>query len=256
MRRWYVSDPCFSGYYLAHHGIKEQQWGVRRGPPYPLSRTSDGRINALKQENRKNRSTQSYGGLRLSKMTHYDGDDDVKVKRQLWDSMTKDLAEVNPVIKGEKYRDRNCVYCTLCYDLRRRGYDVYAPDKPEVTESEMLKYYKGFEGEYFLSDEDALKPQKPSPKRAKDIEKWANKELKAQGVGARGFFNVSFGTNIGHSMIYEVTRRGIVILDAQQNHTYRLNEITPVITDAGYWRTDDKIPNFPYLKKKGAYVNC
>ena len=22
--------------YLTHHGIKGQQWGVRRGPPYPL----------------------------------------------------------------------------------------------------------------------------------------------------------------------------------------------------------------------------
>lgn len=23
--------------YLAHHGIKDQKWGVRRGPPYPLT---------------------------------------------------------------------------------------------------------------------------------------------------------------------------------------------------------------------------
>ena len=23
-------------YYLAHHGIKGQKWGVKNGPPYPL----------------------------------------------------------------------------------------------------------------------------------------------------------------------------------------------------------------------------
>lgn len=27
-----------SGAYLAHHGIKGQHWGIRNGPPYPLSR--------------------------------------------------------------------------------------------------------------------------------------------------------------------------------------------------------------------------
>lgn len=44
-----------SMYYLAHHGIREQQWGVRRGPPYPLARTSDGRINTKAQASAKRR---------------------------------------------------------------------------------------------------------------------------------------------------------------------------------------------------------
>lgn len=46
-------------YYLAHHGIIEQKWGVRRGPPYPLARTADGRLNSAAQAKRKSASTQN-----------------------------------------------------------------------------------------------------------------------------------------------------------------------------------------------------
>lgn len=46
-------------YYLAHHGVIEQKWGVRRGPPYPLARTVDGRLNSAAQAKRKSASTQN-----------------------------------------------------------------------------------------------------------------------------------------------------------------------------------------------------
>lgn len=48
--------------HLAHHGILKQQWGVRRGPPYPLARTSNGRLDTKAQSAAKRRSTQ-VGGL-------------------------------------------------------------------------------------------------------------------------------------------------------------------------------------------------
>lgn len=49
---------CSCSDYLAHHGIIKQKWGVRRGPPYPLARTSDGRLNTKAQAAAKRRSTQ------------------------------------------------------------------------------------------------------------------------------------------------------------------------------------------------------
>lgn len=55
MGQYYIT---YNNDFLAHHGIIEQQWGVRRGPPYPLSRTSDGRLNSKKQAERKRESTQ------------------------------------------------------------------------------------------------------------------------------------------------------------------------------------------------------
>lgn len=38
--------------YLAHHGIKNQQWGVRNGPPYPLDKKTSAKVKAGKGEKR------------------------------------------------------------------------------------------------------------------------------------------------------------------------------------------------------------
>lgn len=40
MNDW-VSTSALYGPHLAHHGIKDQKWGIRNGPPYPLDRSSD-----------------------------------------------------------------------------------------------------------------------------------------------------------------------------------------------------------------------
>jgi hypothetical protein len=42
-------------YYLAHHGVTGMKWGVMHGPPYPLARTSDGRLNTKAQAKAKRR---------------------------------------------------------------------------------------------------------------------------------------------------------------------------------------------------------
>lgn len=35
----YLGNGLYSdANYLEHHGIKGQEWGVRRGPPYPIQR--------------------------------------------------------------------------------------------------------------------------------------------------------------------------------------------------------------------------
>ena len=44
-------------YYLAHHGVQNQHWGVRHGPPYPLD------SNSSKQAKRKSASKSSYDKL-------------------------------------------------------------------------------------------------------------------------------------------------------------------------------------------------
>ena len=38
--------------YLSHHGIDGQRWGVRNGPPYPLSRSERKAIRAEKKRNK------------------------------------------------------------------------------------------------------------------------------------------------------------------------------------------------------------
>ena len=38
---------------LYHHGVPDQKWGVRHGPPYPVSRGSDGRARNLVSVNKR-----------------------------------------------------------------------------------------------------------------------------------------------------------------------------------------------------------
>lgn len=45
----YFITPCFNAFYLSHHGIDQMHWGIRRGPPYPLKRTSSGSLNTKAQ---------------------------------------------------------------------------------------------------------------------------------------------------------------------------------------------------------------
>ena len=246
-------------YYLAHHGILKQQWGVRRGPPYPLHRTSSGRLDLKAQAAAKRRSIAEYGGL--SGRGRFDEKTGLKLKQRANASYAEDMRAVNPRRRGDKYRDCNCPYCTLAYDLRRRGYDVHAPDKPEVKERSLKNFYKGFEHTWFLTEEQAAAEQTaksvyPTAQRSKAIVSWANKELKAQGIGARGYFDVLFGDNYGHSMAYEVTKSGVKILDTQNNAEYSLKDVAKVIIDVGYCRVDNKEPNWTYLKRKGAIANA
>lgn len=35
--------------YIYHHGIKNQKWGVRNGPPYPLNRSKDRQVKEYKK---------------------------------------------------------------------------------------------------------------------------------------------------------------------------------------------------------------
>lgn len=37
-------QPYWAPDFLEHHGVKNQKWGQKNGPPYPLSRGKDGRI--------------------------------------------------------------------------------------------------------------------------------------------------------------------------------------------------------------------
>lgn len=50
--------PCGS-YYLSHHGIKGQRWGIMHGPPYPLGTKEHNRVVAGKSTKASAQSTKS-----------------------------------------------------------------------------------------------------------------------------------------------------------------------------------------------------
>ena len=148
-----LEDELYQSYneknYLAHHGIKGQQWGVRNGPPYPLkdsnkssSETKPGMImvnpvwaysvinkniaSPLKDASVRKKAEKE--GLTIkseSDLKKIDGDQ----------SKTETISYVNPGHRNDllsfinlanEGRYYNCYNCTMATELRFRGYDVQA----------------------------------------------------------------------------------------------------------------------------------
>lgn len=253
MGRYFIGEN--PSHYLSHSGRLGQRWGVRNGPPYPLNRETvsrayggDMKYGRFAFSRAKDRDRAYKNGLAIAK-----------------DQNDKEIEQAvklcNPKRKGDKYRDYNCGYCTIAYDMRRRGYDVIAADKYLIANKDYLKAYSNlklddttgfslFKGEHFNS------VSKPTKERSNEIYKWANSELKKQGIGARGMFNITFGDDVGHALNYEVTKSGVKLIDAQSGDIYKLSEITPYCTDVFTFRCDNIEPNYAYIKRKGMVLNA
>lgn len=68
------------------------------------------------------------------------------------------------------------------------------------------------------------------------------KALLKQPDGARGNLTVSWGAGGGHSVVYEVKERQVVIRDCQTNKTYKGRDVGKILnscTSAEYTRLDN-----------------
>ena len=154
-------------------------------------------------------------------------------------SKTEDMDMVNPNYDPNSYEySMNCSYCTLTYEMRRRGYDVEArPANPKdpITIDDIAEYY---EGEKIVSYTEKYDPVTEAEamlaytdfdayveSRVKDYAPRASeiltKELLSHGEGARGEIDVYWISGGGHSMAWEVENGKVVIRDNQTNTIYR-----------------------------------
>lgn len=157
-------------------------------------------------------------------------------------TLEEDVAAVNP-----KNGDQNCMLCTTAFELRRRGHDVSAKISEEGFPTEdLFKWYKNVEvnqvhalrswEDYFKNAEAAT-----SVRGNVELEKAVSKDFKSQGVGARGNLMVRLSLYSGHSVAYEVTKKGARIYDTQQNQMYTEKETKKIlrrVLGAEYARTD------------------
>lgn len=261
MGRYFIGEN--PSHYLSHSGRLGQRWGIRNGPPYPLNREAVSRAYGS-SSGISNQALSAELGRRAKLRNGF------SIQNNKHDSrpIVEEAKKVNPRKPGEKYRDYNCAYCTIAYDMRRRGYDVIAANKYLLTTKEVIKSYSTSKDDFnnlarsskTFSNSNGEKEwngvKKPTEERSKEIYDWANSELKKQGVGARGMFNVAFGDDVGHAMNYEVTNNGVRLIDSQSGDIYRLSEITPYCTDVLTFRTDNIEPNYAYIKRKGMVLNA
>ena len=132
-------------YYLAHHGVQNQHWGVRHGPPYPLD------SNASKQAKRKSASKSSYDKLYGDKKgtTRHTGSA-ASVKNSSNNKMTKDekrqMFELGKkaTIYGKAVRqsDKNIkeAFTKMGFTDNINGYDQYIKQSKQVKKEYEKKY--------------------------------------------------------------------------------------------------------------------
>lgn len=183
----------------------------------------------------------------------------------------EDMKLVNPSRgSGEADIQNNCGYCTLAYDMRRRGYDVTA--KKDANGTDPFKLYKNFY-------KDAKPPKRVIPKEYEGmLKKYENapsymittdrdyskyqkalinnlqSELLKQGDGARGYLGVRWsGTNSSHSIAYEVRNGKVDVMDTQSGKKKPLKSYQNIIMSAMYTRLDNAAPNYEKIRKEGIH---
>lgn len=202
--------------YLAHHGVKGQRWGVRRGPPYPLGSDKSTSRQPKRQIKGPLDKIVKAGKMAVYKLLQTHGKDPVpafKVKSKpvenTLESIKADLAAINP--SGNK---TNCTACAVAYDMRRRGFDVTANTKGDegYLEADVCQWYKNPE---FVTLDEARDQEDAYDK--------LTERLKEYGEGSRGMVSGIWDAPpyiYGHSIAWQVVESGVLFLDGQANKVY------------------------------------
>lgn len=117
----------------------------------------------------------------------------------------------------------NCTFCSTAYELRRRGYDVYANKTSSgrsldhaATFFKGTKIHKGSDyvdiGAYTSVEGNRIQYDID---KAKDSMKKILDQIVAEGEGSRGNLSGIYYFGGGHSMAYEVRNGKVILVDGQ-----------------------------------------
>ena len=253
--------------YLAHHGRLNQVWGVRNGPPYPLG-SSQLSAAEKKVDSQTDYSVTGADKMRKRRSGVSERDKEVYEKRRekTWNNYQQDLKKLNRKItptslkkKDHETSDmddlldvnpsgsmKNCMFCSVGFEMRRRGYDVEANDVKRGLRPEFIKevFPKAKMQGWNATNEKQLNQWRRLAAKGKhdEIEKVVIGDLKKQGVGARGYISVRLTPMSGHAMSYEVKKNGVEFYDAQRGATYDPEEASDLLRytiGASYARLDN-----------------
>ena len=160
-------------------------------------------------------------------------------------SVEEDAKAVNPGHNREiEKTNSNCVYCSMTYEMRRRGFDVTAElrDKAMNGKKATVEAFPGakpvpidynhiykkppynseYQAQFKLDDKSTMTKLKQMDVLAKqglnyDISKAFNKTMKSDYKGTRGSIMVQWPSGYGgHALSYDVDKKGNVsIIDPQ-----------------------------------------
>lgn len=155
----------------------------------------------------------------------------------IWEDMSAvnvaySSGNVTPSKENTLHRE-NCGFCTIAYDLRRRGYDVKAiPNDDGIMPLSITSLYKQKDGErrkisYLNTSED-----KTSDEYTHDL----FNELAKTGNGASGAVSVVWNGGGGHSLAYQVVKGKAYILDCQTNTIYDEDDFANLLGHSVNWK--------------------
>lgn len=148
----------------------------------------------------------------------------------------QDMEFVNPDFKKGKEYQINCAFCTMTYDLRRRGYDVTA-EANYNSEGKGLNYWNTttnlYNGEFDLVNTHY------DPSDYKTKVKEVEKDLMKYDNGSYGYFCLSWTNGGGHAVIWEKTNDQIVLRDCQTNEVLQLEDYMKLAKNVRYFRSDN-----------------
>lgn len=162
----------------------------------------------------------------------------------------EDMAEINEEYSPyEKERSQNCVYCSMAYELRCRGYDVQAAEYEgwfdyKGFDSDMSKFYENPKmitlDETGNEHKSVLNSTKLHKKFNYDARTVNGAILKHSGKNTRGEIRVSWKSGSAHSMMYEVLDNGgVIIRDSQVDRVYNMSDLVGLVDKITITRTDN-----------------
>lgn len=186
-------------------------------------------------------------------------------------SSKEDMEKVNEVYSPyDKASSTNCGNCSAAYELRRRGYDVEAKMADKSYNGDGSRVYDYFEKPEKLYVYEDGKTGKANEKFERKIWKtqavWTSDEkiskdgykfyttkkhkYTSEGIekaiksnnppGSRGFIDVTWKEGGGHSIVYEVDKKGkVTIKDSQTYDTYDVSELADKVSHVSITRTDN-----------------
>lgn len=154
---------------------------------------------------------------------------------------------------------KNCAYCTIAYDLRRRGYDVKAIEKESNTSmNDIEKMYKSKDKKKKVdartSTDVVMKVKYEDESKPilsiKGSIPYLKQEMLKEGEGARGNLGINWINGGGHSVVWEVENGKVMIKDTQLNAEWELEKYAGWNNARwySYLRTDNLIPTEEVMK--------
>lgn len=150
--------------------------------------------------------------------------------------------------------NNNCAVCTICMDLRERGYDVTAPQYGTYSKDEDGNSPYGSTDWKRKIYGDSIEAISGYAFQGKTYEDFI-KDISSEPEGSYGYMGVSWKTGGQHAVFYKIENGKAVIYDGQT--CQRNDNLKAYLTrclDFYYTRTDNLEVDLDYLKRNGYIV--